>query len=325
MPDTLPDDRVREHPVTLHAAGFALPARLTVPAGGGPSAALLLVPGSLFSNVDGDYPHWNVFPHMYAHLARQLAARGIAVFRYAKSGPGTDAVTVDAAEVARHRGDFLVRVRIAERALEQMYELLLILGLITPRIVIAGHSEGAVVASLLAPRAPPVRGLILLAGPSVGILEIMREQHPAFMPAGRQEEAMRTIDEVIATIRRGDPLSPGLRASPYAGALAQMDEVGLSYMRTCDAVNPVDAVRAVRQPVLVLQGARDGSVPPHHAHRLHEARAGRDSELVVLPQLQHFFKPLPDGLSGMEAFALAGDVDPRVAATIHGWVDALPP
>ena len=51
-------------------------------------SAILLVPGSLFSDVNGDYPTWNSFPHVYAHLARQLSARGHAVYRFAKLGPG---------------------------------------------------------------------------------------------------------------------------------------------------------------------------------------------------------------------------------------------
>ena len=53
------------------------------------SSAILLVPGSLFSDVNGDYPTWSSFPHVYAHLAHQLSALGHAVYRFAKLGPGT--------------------------------------------------------------------------------------------------------------------------------------------------------------------------------------------------------------------------------------------
>lgn|SRR6185312_13353166 len=84
-----------ETPLTLEVDGLRFPARLTVPAAGDPASAILLIPGSLFIDVDGDYPSWNVHPHMYADLARQLAARGHAVLRYAKPGPGTGTETVD--------------------------------------------------------------------------------------------------------------------------------------------------------------------------------------------------------------------------------------
>jgi uncharacterized protein len=77
-----------ETPLTLEVDGLRFPARLTVPAAGDPVSAILLIPGSLFSDVDGDYPSWNLHPHVYADLARQLAARGHAVLRYAKPGPG---------------------------------------------------------------------------------------------------------------------------------------------------------------------------------------------------------------------------------------------
>ena len=64
------------------------------------ASAILLVPGSLFSDVNGDYPAWNSFPHVYAHLAHQLSARGHAVYRFAKLGPGTGSVAVDAEQSA---------------------------------------------------------------------------------------------------------------------------------------------------------------------------------------------------------------------------------
>ena len=46
--------------------------------------------------MNGDYPAWSSFPHVYAHLAHQLSARGHAVYRYAKLGPGTGSVPKDA-------------------------------------------------------------------------------------------------------------------------------------------------------------------------------------------------------------------------------------
>src|SRR5678816_2489842 len=85
MPDTESARDVREQKMTLSVSGIDIPAALTLPpdatSGGTVPAAVLLVPGSLFSDVNGDFPAWNVFPHVYAHLARQLSARGLAVYR----------------------------------------------------------------------------------------------------------------------------------------------------------------------------------------------------------------------------------------------------
>jgi uncharacterized protein len=69
-----------EIPSTVRVPGWEIPAALTLPTtlrdGEIVPSAILLVPGSLFSDVNGDYPSWNVYPHVYAHLARHLSARG---------------------------------------------------------------------------------------------------------------------------------------------------------------------------------------------------------------------------------------------------------
>jgi hypothetical protein len=43
----------------------------------------------------------------------------------------------------------------------------------------------------------------------------------------------------------------------------------------------------------------------------------------VFAELQHFYKPLPDGVAGVEAFGLEGETDPRVAERIVEWTATL--
>src|SRR4051812_3154623 len=112
-----------EETCSVSVSGWTIPAALTLPAShrtGSPLAsAILLVPGSLFSDVNGDYPAWNSFPHVYAHLARQLSARGHAVFRFAKLGPGTGSVATDPELSAKVR-TWDGRLTIAMAALDTM-------------------------------------------------------------------------------------------------------------------------------------------------------------------------------------------------------------
>ncbi len=66
MADTLPVTAWSEHATTLDAPGWAIPAALTVPTSddGHVASAILLVPGSLSCDVNGDFPAWNSFPHV---------------------------------------------------------------------------------------------------------------------------------------------------------------------------------------------------------------------------------------------------------------------
>src|SRR5512146_500240 len=112
-----------ELPTTIRVPGWEIPAALTLPSSLEPGellpSAILLVPGSLFSDVNGDYPSWNVFPHVYAHLARQLSAHGHAAVRFAKLGPGTGSALTDP-ELAAAIRTWDGRVTIAGAALDFM-------------------------------------------------------------------------------------------------------------------------------------------------------------------------------------------------------------
>lgn len=316
-----------DHHQTLAVSGWEIPAALTLPATHAPGAsvtsAVLLVPGSLYSNVDGDFPAWKVYPRVYAHLAEQLAALGHAVYRFAKLGPGTGSVAVDEA-ASRRVQTWAGRTTIARAAWFAMEAALREHGVRAERLVMAGHSEGAVVAACLAQTLPDVDGVVLLGAPSRGILDIMREQQALYHAPEVLDAVRADFDAVVAHIRRGEPIPEALRDRPGVKALGTMPPDGLAYMRDCDATDPVAEVARVEQPVLILQGGRDPTVPPHHAERLRAARGTRPTEVVVIPELQHMLKPLPGGVQGMEAFGLAGPVDARATDAIDRWIRRLP-
>src|SRR5215467_7467345 len=95
-----------DHFSSLRVSGYEIPTALTLPGASSTSelpSAILLIPGSLFSDVNGDFPTWNSFPHVSAHLAHKLAERGHAVLRFAKLGPGTGSMSYDDALAAALR------------------------------------------------------------------------------------------------------------------------------------------------------------------------------------------------------------------------------
>jgi hypothetical protein len=171
-------DAFHEQLSTLDVGGYRIPTALTLPANTtNVESAILLVPGSLFSDVNGDYPAWQIFPHVYAHLAQQLSARGHAVLRFAKLGPGTGSSVIDeqAAPALRSWSGRLVIATAMWRALRSA---LAEHHLHASRMIVAGHSEGSVVAELMATSdvGAEIDGVVLLSGPTVGIFGIMREQ-----------------------------------------------------------------------------------------------------------------------------------------------------
>jgi hypothetical protein len=321
-----------DHACTIAVSGWEIPAALTLPIARANTAqlpsAILLVPGSLFSDVNGDYPAWNSFPHVYAHLAHQLAARGHAVYRFAKLGPGTGSTAVDAEAAAKIR-TWDGRLVIATAALDAMRRELASRDVRAMRTIAAGHSEGSVVVSRLAvsERAAELDGVVLLAGPSVGILGIMREQAEAMTPHDQGDDAIRRLDIAIDCIRRGEPIPAELASdSPMGvGALVSMPEEGRRYMRDVDATDPTQLATCIRQRTLVVQGGNDGSVPRHHGEALRDALLSRPegesiTEYLFVPEVTHMFKLVPPGVTGPELFGYPGETDVRVADGIDRWI-----
>jgi len=101
----------QEQDATVPVSGVEIACRITMPHRT-PRGAILLIPGSLYSDVDGNYPSMNMRPHAYADLAWQLGQRGFVVPRMAKIGPGTGSRTIDA-DAARRHIDFPTRVDVA--------------------------------------------------------------------------------------------------------------------------------------------------------------------------------------------------------------------
>jgi hypothetical protein len=300
----------------LTVSGVEIPCRLTRPRGAA-RAAVLLLPGSLFSDVDGDFPAMNLRPHVYADLAGQLAARGVAVLRMAKIGPGTGSRTLDMAAAQPHL-DFGARVEVAAAALARLQAE----GL-SARLVVAGHSEGAVVASLLAaqPSGRGIAGVVSLSGPALPIFGVMREQLAGI---GVAADALATFDAAVAALRAGRGVPPELAKAPVLAPLAAMPPESLRYLVSYDRVDPRAAAAAVRRPMLIVQGLADESVAPHHADDLLAARAGRSAtQLRRFPGLTHMYKRATPGLSPMAAMALDGESDPAVAAAVADWSSRL--
>lgn len=306
-----------EQDAIVTVSGVEIACRVNLPEGK-PLARLLLLPGSLYSDVDGNYPTMGMNPHAYADLARQLAARGFAVVRMAKIGPGTGSQTVDAEAAAAH-GDFRMRVTVAQAGLD-----LLLRSADQGPVIVAGHSEGAKVANLLAQGAAASRidGIVSLSGAAKHLLDLLRHQVSGMAPPGVSPD-LSVFDRTVAAIRTGSALPPEASSDPFSAMMAGMPEAAHHYLRTVDAVDPRAEIARVPQPVLIVHGGRDESVPFAHAERLKAARGALPTETAFFPSLTHFYKHAEEGLLPMQIMALDGESDPAVADAIVAWAVRL--
>lgn len=260
----------------------ALRGTLQLPEGAGPFTVALIVAGSGPTDRDGNNPLLPVRCDNLKLLAGALAARGIASLRYDKRGVG--ASPLPGLGEASLRFDDLVDDAVA------------LAGLLAgdPRLsslLLVGHSEGALVATLAAPRMPAV-ALACLAGAGERASTLMRDQIRQVMPADLAAPAIAALDALEAQ-RPADGV-------PSELALLFRPSVQ-PYLMSWFRHHPGEALAASGVPVLLVHGAADIQVPVAHAGLLRAARP--DARLRIVDGMDHLLAIAHDVRPGVEAVA----------------------
>jgi dienelactone hydrolase len=282
--------------VTVNAGNHTLAGTLTLPKDArGRVPAVVLITGSGAQDRDSHSP---LIPEyrFFRQVADTLSRRGIAVLRMDDQGWGASKGDPSAATTA----DFADDIRAGIAFLRTRPE-------IDPgRIGLAGHSEGAIIAPLIAAGDPRIRTVVLLAGPS--------------------RTGNRIVDFQVrdALIKQG--LAGAALDSAFAVAVAGRAAVAeIPWIRWFLEHDPLPVVRQVRAPVLILQGATDRQVTPDQAPELEAAiRAGgnRDVTVRVFPGLNHLFLHDPEGTADPALYARLPEkrVPAEVLGTLADWL-----
>lgn len=175
--------KIKEVTFNNDLENFKLAGTLTIPEGKGPFPAMILVSGSGQQNRDseimGHKPFWVI--------ADYLTRNGIAVLRYDDRGAGKSEGNFQAATTA----DFAYDAQSAYIFLKNQKKI------DKKRIGIIGHSEGGMVAQMVAAADTQVRMIVLLASPGVPISELMLKQtEMTLRQSGISEEEIKVSVEL---------------------------------------------------------------------------------------------------------------------------------
>ncbi len=146
-----------------HATGITLSGTLTLPSSQGKFPAVVLIAGS--APYDRDATQSGHKPFMV--LADHLTRNGIAVLRFDKRGVNQSTGTYEAADGRDFADDVLAGVNYLKTRPEINHQ----------QIGLIGHSEGGVLAPMVAVKSKDIAFLVLMAGATVNGKEIMLEQH----------------------------------------------------------------------------------------------------------------------------------------------------
>jgi pimeloyl-ACP methyl ester carboxylesterase len=293
-------------------AGVELSGTLTIPEGKGPFPALVLVTGSGPQNRNeelfGHKPFWVI--------ADFLTRNGIAVLRYddrgtyKSKGNFKSATTFDFADDAEAGFNYLLTRSEIDPA----------------KVGIAGHSEGAMIAPLIAARNKKVSFIIMLAGPGLTGRQVLLRQTSLIsrsfgMPEGKIDTA-NMINNKIYDIVEAEPDSliaaqkirqVLLESIEQSNDLSKEDKdkgvknidqtiktIDRKWFRTFLTFNPVTYLSKVQCPVLALNGANDIQVSPDENLNaildIMEKTGNKFYQIKKLPELNHLFQHSKTGL-----------------------------
>jgi pimeloyl-ACP methyl ester carboxylesterase len=260
-------------------------------------------------------------------LSDYLTRRGIAVLRaddrgVAKSG-GTFATGTTA--------DFATDTEAGVAYLKTRHE-------VNPhKIGLIGHSEGAVIAPMIAARNPDIAFIVMMAGSGVVGEDIIVAQTELLAEASGEskEDALRnaaderSLLDIVLHEKDDAVLKTKLRAALTASQVPEsridgmIRQVMSPWFRYFIAYDPAPALRKVKCPVLALGGEKDLQVPPKQnlpAIRQALEEAGNTNvEIDELPGLNHLFQTAKTGAPS-EYSEIEETISPVVLTKISSWI-----
>lgn len=307
--DPVPSPDFQESEVRFGHSEAQLAGTLLLPSSPPPYPAVVFITGSGPQNRDEEMFGFKPFKIIAEHLGRH----GIASLRYDDRGYGASkgdlvsATTDDFALDAESGLDFLKTRHEVEPA----------------KIGFLGHSEGAVVAAIVASRRPEVGFAVLLAGNGMKGDQLLFAQSDLLMRAnGASDEQLRSQKELQARIFRAirsgrgwDEVETGIREQTESllahlsrqqrdarVRLVLRQQMAFSqspWMKSFIDMKPTLYLEKVTCPLLALFGELDLQVPARENHDLFAAalqRAGnRDHTLKILPGANHLFQKAKSG------------------------------
>lgn len=324
------------------AEGITMAGEFTLPGTGKPKAAIVLVSGSGPQDRNA-YLGSQINHSPFLVLSDYLTRQGYAVLRYDDRGVGESTGDFKAATT----DDFANDATAAVAYLRTRKELAGV------PLGVAGHSEGGMIAPVVAAQDEALNFIILLAAPAVSIDSLMLDQRrqvgramgqPEFLIA-RDEPALRAAYAWIKD-------NPGLSQEDYVDGLYGVFEAQLKnlpaalqksitdprafnaqyvaplsnpWMRRFIAFEPKDFLQNLQIPVLAINGLKDTQVDGltnlNAIAEIMATNGNEDVTITPLLDLNHLFQPADTG-APTEYGTIDTTFAPAALEAIGSWLNA---
>jgi len=316
-------------------AGISLAGTLTLPSGDAPFPAALLITGS--GPQDRNETIYNHHPFLV--LADYLTRQGVAVLRVDDRGVGKSTGDFSQATSEDFASDVLAGIEYLKNRKE-----------INPKqIGLIGHSEGGLIAPMVAVKSPDVAFIILMAGTGLTGEEILylqgalisramgvseediaknRQFNEKIFSLIKEEKDEKTIEEKLRQMFMDDwaELNEEEKSrigDPEVFLKAQLQSLLSPWLKFFLTYDPKPTLSKVKCPVLVINGEKDLQVPPkENLSAIEEAlKSGGNQDYTIkeIPNLNHLFQTAQTGLPS-EYPKIEETISPIALKIITDWI-----
>jgi uncharacterized protein len=297
-------------------------ATLTIPQGKGPFPAVVLITGS--GPQDRDESLLGHKPFLI--LSDYLTRHGIAVLRADDRGVGQSTGVFADATTA----DFATDTEAGVAFLKTRAE-------VNPhKIGLIGHSEGGVIAPMIAARNKDVAFIVMMAGTGVPGDEVLVAQLEAISiangqtteKAAKDAERQREILKLVETEKDPAALEKEIKEkmpadAPEAQAGLQVGRLTSKWFQYFLTYDPAPALRKLTCQVLALNGSLDKQVLPDQnlpaIRKALEESGNKHFEIDELPGLNHLFQTAKTG-SPAEYAQIEETMSPVALEKMASWI-----
>lgn len=306
----------KEIEVTIEST-FPLSGTLMLPNGKeGKCPAVLIIAGSGNSDRDGNVKNINM--NIYKDLADFLTSIGFATLRYDKRGINKSGGNFhntglnDLIEDAVHCLRFLKKHPEVDES----------------RVLILGHSEGALIAPAVHDE-ERVAGLIMLAGgaePSKDLLPRQNEMayEEMYKAKGLKGWLFRTFKIPEKARKQNEKIFQKVMETDDEIIRVQGIKLNAKWLRETMNYNVCEYLEKVDCPVLSITGDKDIQVPPEHARLIAEMVKG-EAEWHIIPDMNHILRKYDGehtmlGLKKEYKALLDQPIDKELLQIIERWL-----
>lgn len=317
------------------ADGIKLSGTLTLPRTKGPHPAVLLITGSGPQDRDE-----TIFAHKpFLVLADHLTRKGMAVLRVDDRGVGGSSAGTAEDTSESYARDVLAGVDYLKTRPEINHK----------QIGLIGHSEGGLIAPMVAVRSSDIAFIVLMAGPGQRGAELIADQAALISKAagvseeqiakGRattasaieiirivkdkteaEKKLQELFDKRLAEIPEAERKAMNISPESLKGQLRLLNSTWFRFFVDYD---PRPTIAKVKCPVLAINGALDLQVPAQENIALIAAAlkegGNKDYQALVIPLLNHLFQTAKSG-SPAEYGQIEETIAPVALETMSKWI-----